>query len=61
VKELGGDETPAVGFAMGLERIIALCSEELNEKKPDIYFIMMGGKASDAGLLLSEKIRSGVS
>lgn len=54
VKQLGGEETPAVGFAFGLERLIALL--ELNEApaavNPDVF--ILGDEAQ--GLLLAEKL-----
>ncbi len=32
VKNLGGEDTPAVGFAMGMERLAALIGEKVSEK-----------------------------
>ena len=38
VEQLGGENTPAIGWAMGMERLAALLSEE-KEEKLDIYVI----------------------
>ena len=58
VELLGGKPTPAVGFAMGLERVILLM-ETLHtpNEAPDIYFISVGETANKAALLIAETIR----
>ncbi|MEW8029761.1 MAG: histidine--tRNA ligase [Candidatus Thiodiazotropha sp.] len=61
VEQLGGRATPAVGFAMGLERLIAMLETiDLNEQLavPDVYLVMMGDRASREGVLLAERLRS---
>ena len=58
VELLGGKSTPAVGFAMGFERIIALLKKKLQlSHVSDVYFILMGDKAIVKGLVLAEKWR----
>ncbi|MCU7941230.1 MAG: histidine--tRNA ligase [Candidatus Thiodiazotropha sp. (ex Cardiolucina cf. quadrata)] len=61
VGQLGGRATPAVGFAMGLERLIAML-ETLDLKEqlpvPDVYLVMIGDRASREGVLLAEWLRS---
>ncbi len=58
VETLGGKATPAVGFAMGLERVITLLEAIYSpDDNPHIYVIVMGDKATQAGILLSEKLR----
>ena len=63
VKDLGGPETPAVGMAFGLERLLLAC--ELSGKKlakPDyvhIYFIGLGDKAKEACLAQMNVCRLG--
>lgn len=60
VEHLGGkNTTPAVGFALGLERILALLKAQNIEPikhNPDIYLVMVGDKAQAAGLALAEKL-----
>ncbi len=58
VEQLGGDPTPAVGFAMGLERIVLLLKEQHEcFQEPDVYFVMLGDEALAMGLQLAEKLR----
>ena len=57
VEQLGGRATPAVGFAMGLERLVLLLEQQRPELRPqaDIYVIAPDDKT--AALLLSETLR----
>ena len=60
VAQLGGRATSAVGFALGLERLIALLDEERIEQaaqSPHAYFIMVGSVAERVGFRLSEQLR----
>ena len=62
VELLGGKSTPAIGFAMGIERLIALL-ETLKvmpafDQYPDVYMILIGEKAEKVGLLLAEQLRT---
>ncbi len=60
VEILGGKSTPAIGFAMGLERII-LTLKDLNIpipcKKPYIYFASLGEKAFLHANTIVDKLR----
>ncbi len=63
VERLGGKPTPAVGFALGLERLVALCEEKqdlnsINSSMADIYFISSGLEAQTQALLLAEQLRT---
>lgn len=60
VEELGGKPTPALGFAMGIERLVLLL-EALGynfpeAKKADIYFCNIGENALKVALSLSEEL-----
>jgi len=60
VTQLGGRPTPAVGFAMGVERLIALLEEDgrLPEvARADIYLVQMGEAARREALVLAERLR----
>ncbi|MGL5285815.1 histidine--tRNA ligase [Aeromonas sp. RU39B] len=61
VEQLGGSATPAVGFAMGMERLVLLLETlELNQDIPpvvDVYLAMMGEGSEMAGFLLAERLR----
>jgi histidyl-tRNA synthetase len=55
VEQLGGKAAPAVGFAMGLERVALLLQEkEKMQFSPDFYVVSVDPSAS---LKLSEKLR----
>ena len=60
VKELGGLDTPAVGWAIGMERLILLLQQiqPLPTSKPDFYLISKGEKAESQALLVAQKLRS---
>ena len=63
VEQLGGKPTPAVGFAMGIERLILLL-ETLNLVPDealggcDVYLVPMDDSATIAALTLAEQLRS---
>ncbi len=60
IEQLGGQSTPSAGFAMGMERIIALAAQnkELNWKnEPDVYLVLLGEVALQAGMGLAEELR----
>lgn len=63
VAQLGGRATTAVGFALGLERLIALLDEQrITEaaQPPHAYFIMVGAAAERAGFRLCEGLRDAI-
>jgi histidyl-tRNA synthetase len=60
VEQLGGKATPAMGFAMGIERLIALLEEQqlADTGAPlDVYLVMMGENAEHHGMVLAERLR----
>ncbi|MGH8396817.1 MAG: histidine--tRNA ligase [Gammaproteobacteria bacterium] len=60
VEQLGGKPTPAIGFAMGVERLVALMQEEgvlVPDTAPHAYLVRVGEQAQRAGLLLAEHLR----
>jgi histidyl-tRNA synthetase len=59
VEQLGGQPTPAIGFALGLERLINLLPplSAAQEQVLDIYFINVGELARQQGLMLAEQLR----
>lgn len=56
----GGKPWPAVGFAMGLERIIELLRQvrEVEPPSPHAYLVMVGDGTETYGLELAERLRS---
>jgi len=60
VQQLGGRPTPAVGFAMGLERLVALLEEQSfadSMTQLDAYLVTLGPAARQRGLQLAEELR----
>lgn len=60
VKELGGPETQAVGWAIGMERLVLLLQQlnSISVNSPDLYIVSRGAAAEAQGLLLAQKLRS---
>ncbi|QUY48050.1 histidine--tRNA ligase [Serratia plymuthica] len=61
VEQLGGRATPAVGFAMGLERLVLLVQAVNPDFKApatiDVYVISSGAGAQSAAMQLAEDVR----
>jgi histidyl-tRNA synthetase len=63
IEQLGGKPNFAVGFAMGMERLLALVELAGNvplERSIDVYMIRVGELAEKEGLRLAEEIRNEV-
>ncbi|WP_394128996.1 histidine--tRNA ligase [Shewanella maritima] len=62
VGQLGGKDTPAVGFAMGLERIILLLDTlGLNDNLPsevDVYVTAMGEQCIPEAIKIAQELRN---
>ena len=61
VQEFGGQPTPAVGFATGVERLMEMYNAnnpELEETKPDLYILSLGDNESKKAFEISEALRS---
>ena len=56
VKKMGGPETPAVGFAAGIERIILEAKQELGKKNIDIYISCNDEKYTSKGLNIIQNL-----
>ncbi|MFM6188704.1 histidine--tRNA ligase [Planktothrix sp.] len=59
VQELGGPETPAVGWAIGLERLVILLQQlnSLPGSSLDFYIVSRGNLAESQALILAQKLR----
>ena len=61
IEQLGGQHTPALGFAMGIERILLVMDKQgcdfLTPKKCDIYFATMGDAALEKAMELVKELR----
>ena len=63
VQQLGGKATPAVGFAMGIERIVTMMKKNNvrvpEGKKVDIFLVQLGELGRKKSLILFESLREG--
>ena len=61
VEEFGGDPTPAIGFGLGIERLLIRLSEtgvEIpDDQKPDIYIAPLGEAAADKAQVIAYTLR----
>ncbi len=60
VEQLGGKSATAVGFALGMERLIELTQvdqDELPEAAADLYITRYGAAAEPVAMLLAEQLR----
>lgn len=60
VAQLGGEHTPAVGWALGIERLVILLEEQgksVPASPPDVFFVMVGTNAERLGFRLAETLR----
>ncbi len=61
IEQLGGKSVPALGFGMGLERLLLVMDKQgcdfIAPKKCDIYFATMGENALEKAIALSHELR----
>jgi histidyl-tRNA synthetase len=60
IAQLGGEPTPAIGFAMGVERVVDLLSQAGSvppAAAPEIYIVVNGERAEREALRLAERLR----
>ncbi len=63
VEKLGGRSTPAIGWAMGIERLVALfekCGGIAPDKSPEIYVVAVGDAALAKGFEIAEMLREAI-
>ncbi|MFO8088623.1 MAG: histidine--tRNA ligase [Desulfatiglandaceae bacterium] len=60
VELLGGPDHPAIGFAMGMERLVALLEENgpLEQPGPDLFVASLGAEAEKICFRLIQKLRT---
>lgn len=60
VKEFGGPDTPAIGFAAGMERIIELVKKSSASAvpSPDAFISILGDEACRKGILIADDLRT---
>lgn len=61
IEQLGGQKVPALGFAMGIERLLIVMdkqnSEFLTPRTCDVYFATMGDDALEKAMKISHELR----
>jgi histidyl-tRNA synthetase len=60
ITQLGGDATPAIGFAMGIERVVELLRQLPSQPAPaaaDVYVVVNGERAALEGSRIVESLR----
>ena len=63
VAQLGGKPAPGIGFAMGMERLVALMEAEgvaAPEDTPQVYMVRVGEAAERAGFKLADDLRRAI-
>ena len=63
IAQLGGEPTPAIGFAMGVERVVGLLEQSgaaPDPKGADVYLVAQGDAAVRGALVLAETVRAAV-
>jgi len=63
VEKLGGKPTPAVGWAMGIERFVALyeaCGGEAPVDDADVYVVAVGDSTLEQAFAIAEQLRDEV-
>jgi histidyl-tRNA synthetase len=60
IAQLGGEATPAIGFALGIERVVALMLQAGHAAAgalADVYLVVQGESAERAALTIAESLR----
>jgi histidyl-tRNA synthetase len=60
IAQMGGEPTPAIGFAMGVERVVELvrlAGQAPQVKTPDVFLMAQGDAAQRTALALAEHLR----
>jgi histidyl-tRNA synthetase len=60
ITQLGGEPTPAIGFAMGVERVVELLTQAGSAAPataPEVYIVVNGERAEREALRLAEQLR----
>lgn len=62
VSEIGGQDTPAIGMSLGMERLVLMLQSESNKldfnDSIDVYMVLVGDNAIINGLKFAEEVRN---
>ena len=61
IKDFGGPDNPAIGFAIGVERVVELLEGETTQREegPDIFLAPLGKEAEDRAFIWLQELRKG--
>jgi histidyl-tRNA synthetase len=57
LEQVGGKPAPACGFAIGIERLLALLPESDERVSPDVYLVNQGERAARFAFRVAEALR----
>jgi len=57
LEQIGGKPAPACGFAMGIERVLALLADSGERASPDVYLVNQGERAQRFAFRVAETLR----
>jgi histidyl-tRNA synthetase len=57
LEQIGGKPAPACGFAMGIERLLALLADQGERAAPDVYLVNQGERAERFAFRVAEALR----
>ena len=57
LEQIGGKAAPACGFAMGIERLLALIAAPAERASPDVYLVNQGERAERFAFSVAEALR----
>ena len=59
MKDFGGPDTPAIGFAIGVERVVELLQEQgdSREQGPDLFLVPLGKEAENKAFVWLQELR----
>jgi histidyl-tRNA synthetase len=63
IEKLGGRPTPAIGWAMGVERFVSLfeaCGGQVPAVAPDVYLVAVGEGTAERAFALAEELRDSI-
>ncbi len=57
IEQLGGPPTPAIGWAIGMERLMMLFESSQSNPPPEVYLVNRGELAENQSLVIARKLR----
>ncbi len=58
LKDLGGPDVPAIGFAAGMERLLIASERDVPETRAQVFVLPLGEAGTRKGLVLSRALRN---